>query len=75
MWSLDYIISIITYYSLILLLFKWTFALFRHYLFISFYYVFYCVKKLFGESLCYFEENHCTENTACLCAYLVCVWC
>ena len=45
MWSLDYIISIITYYSLILLLFKWTFALFRHYLFISFYYVLIIVSK------------------------------
>ena len=67
-------------YSLILLLFKWTFSLFRHSLFISFYSrclsllydLFYCVEELFGESLCYFEENHRTLRA---CALIWCAWC
>ena len=82
MWSLDYYYCI--NYSLILLLYKWTFSLFRHSLYSLYfsYFSYSVIDTLLLYLLCrrvverdlLFEENHCTKLrtcTACLCAYLV----
>ena len=67
MWSLDYYYCI--NYSLILLLYKWTFSLFRHSLYFSYFSysvinistALFVVSKNCRERDLLFEENHCTK--------------
>ena len=84
MWSLDYYYCI--NYSLILLLYKWTFSLFRHSLYSLYfsYFSYSVIDTLLLYLLCrrvverdlLFEENHCAKlRTLRACALILCARC